>query len=90
MQALLNLDPHPPKSRGNASHWTPLERKEIWETLLFWFEYPGQEEVDVEFLQNRAIRIHFDRLADLHWTETTFERFGYMLKRCGVRRVWFG
>jgi len=89
MQALLNVDPAG-FQRSQVSHWTDKERREIFETVLFWLELPHPDEVAIDFLQNRAIRIHYDGLADLHWTDVTYERFGFMLKQSGVKRVWFG
>ncbi|MDO8644218.1 MAG: hypothetical protein Q7S00_04530 [bacterium] len=87
MQALLNVDP---VQRSTHSHWTVEEKQEILETVLFWLELPDPSEVTVEFLQNRAIRIHYEGLADLHWEEMTYRRFGMMLQESDVRRVWFG
>ncbi|MBI1908983.1 MAG: hypothetical protein HYS22_02290 [Deltaproteobacteria bacterium] len=91
MQALLNIEPGPERrDHPGYSRWTEGQKREVIETVLFWLEFPQEEEVSIEFLRNHAIRIQYDRLPELAWTEITYERFGTMLQKCGVRRVWFG
>ncbi|MDO8461585.1 MAG: hypothetical protein Q7S98_01860 [Deltaproteobacteria bacterium] len=91
MQALFNIEPSVGQgSRQKSPLWTHEQRREVLETVFFWLEFPEEDEVSVDFLRNGAIRIQFDRLPELHWTEKTFERFGTMLAKHGVRRVWFG
>ena len=87
MQALYTIEP---MQRPQASYWTEEEKREVRETVLFWLEEPDPSEVMIDFLQNRAIRIHYEGLAELHWEEVTYRRFGMMLQKSGVRRVWFG